>query len=66
VYNTVIKLDPDNRSALYNKAVMLAARDQIPEAIKLLERCVAKHPDFELGVRKMKEFKDKASSPKAG
>lgn len=66
VYNTVLKLDPDNRSALYNKAVMLATRDQIPEALKILERCVAKHKDFELGIRKIKELKDKASSPKAG
>jgi tetratricopeptide (TPR) repeat protein len=66
VYNTVIKIDPDNRSALYNKAIMLAARNQAPEAIKLLQRCVEKHPDFELAARKLREIKEKAAAPKAG
>ncbi|MBC7659044.1 MAG: tetratricopeptide repeat protein [Chitinophagaceae bacterium] len=66
VYNTVIKLDPDNRSALYNKAIMLAAKGQAEEAVKLLQRCVLKHPDFEQAARKLKEIKEKATSPKAG
>ncbi|RYZ59244.1 MAG: tetratricopeptide repeat protein, partial [Proteobacteria bacterium] len=66
VYNTVIKIDPDNRSALYNKAIMLAARNQAPEAIKLLQRCVEKHPDFELAARKLREIKEKSAAPKAG
>lgn len=58
VYNAVIKLDPDNRSALYNKALLLAAKGQIDEAIKLLRRCKEKHPDFELGTRKLKELEE--------
>lgn len=60
VYNAVIKIDPDNRSALYNKALMLAAKGQIDESIKLLRRCRDKHPDFELGARKLKELEEQA------
>lgn len=65
IYNQVIKIDPDNRSALYNKGIMLASKNQYPEAIKLLTRCTEKYPDFEMAVRKLKEIKDKANAPKA-
>jgi tetratricopeptide (TPR) repeat protein len=59
-YNTVIKLDPNNRSALYNKAIMLAAKGENQEAIKLLKRCLEKHPDFELAKKKMTELEAKS------
>ncbi|MES2744348.1 MAG: tetratricopeptide repeat protein [Bdellovibrionota bacterium] len=65
VYNQVLKVDPDNRSALYNKAIMLVSRSQFPEAIKLLTRCVEKFPDFEAAAKKLKEIKDNANAPKA-
>jgi tetratricopeptide (TPR) repeat protein len=65
VYNQVIKIDPDNRSGLYNKGVLLASRGQFAEAIKLLGRCVEKYPDFEIAAKKLKEVKDKANAPKA-
>ncbi len=66
IYNQVLKIDSDNRSALYNKSVMLAGRGQFPEAIKLLTRCVERHPDFELAAKKLVEIKEKAAHPAAG
>lgn len=63
-YNAVIKLDPSNRSALYNKSVMLASKGQYEEAIKLIKRCIEKHPDFEAGRKKLAEFEERVQ--KAG
>ncbi len=58
-YNTVIKLDPLNRSALYNKSIMLASKGQYEEAIKLIKRCIEKHPDFDIAKRKLTEFEER-------
>ena len=59
-YNTVIKLDPNNRSALYNKSIMLATKGQNEEAIKLLKRCLEKHPEFDQARRKLQELEEKS------
>lgn len=58
-YNAVIKIDPSNRSALYNKSIMLASKGQTEEAIKLIKRCIEKHPDFDAARKKLAEFEDR-------
>ena len=60
-YNKVIKLDPKNLQALFNKSLLLAKQEQFPEAVKLLERIVANFPDFEKGIKKLNELKSKVS-----
>ena len=64
-YNLVIKIDPHNKSALYNKSVMLSAKGQHEEAAKLLKRCIEMHPDFEGGKRKLLEIESRIHSKKA-
>lgn len=71
-YNSIIKLDPDNKAALYNKAVLLNSMNQKAEAVKLLQRVVQKYPEFIAAKNKISEYekelvddKNKAA-PKAG
>lgn len=61
-YNQVIKLDPANRSALYNKAILLESQEKVDEAIKTLKRCVEKHPEFTAALRKLEELEAKKAS----
>jgi len=55
-YNQIIKIDPDNKAALYNKAVLLYSKDKAEEAIKVLQRCVAKYPEFTEAKSKLEEY----------
>lgn len=59
-YNKVIKLDPKNLQALYNKALLLTKMDQAPEAIKLLDRITKMYPDFNKAEKKLNELKASA------
>jgi tetratricopeptide (TPR) repeat protein len=59
-YNKVIKLDPKNLQALYNKALLLTKMDQAPEAIKLLDRITKMYPDFDKAEKKLNELKASA------
>jgi hypothetical protein len=46
--------------------LLLAAKEQYDEAIKLIKRCIKKHPDFEAAKCKLQDIKarahDKAAS----
>jgi tetratricopeptide (TPR) repeat protein len=57
VYNKIIKIDPGNAPALYNKAILLWAKNDRLDAVKSLERLLKKHPNFEPAIAKLKEFK---------
>lgn len=57
IYNKVIKVDPTNLQALYNKSLLLADTGQTPEAVKLLERITQRFPDFEKAKKKLAELK---------
>ncbi len=70
-YNSIIKLDPDNKSALYNKAVLLHSLNQKGDAVKLLQRLTTKYPDFSTAKSKLSEYEkeladEKNKAPKAG
>ncbi len=56
VYNQIIKADPQNVDALYNKAILQHSRGDIADAIKLLERALRKAPDFALAKAKLAEY----------
>lgn len=60
VYNQIIKLDPDNVAALYNKAMLNDARGEFVDAVKLLERALRKDPTFAQAKTKLDEIKKKA------
>ena len=65
-YNSIIKLDPANKAALFNKAILFHTMGQLPEAIKVLERC-KKHPTFIPAKTKLNEYKATlAKNNKAG
>ena len=64
VYNQIIKLDQDTVAALYNKAMLCDARNDVQEAIKLLQRALKKDNDFEAAKKKLAELQAKAG-PKA-
>ena len=55
-YNSVIKLDPGNRAALYNKAILMASQGDNAGAIKNLNRLLEKHPDFKPAAKKLAEL----------
>ncbi len=59
VYNQIIKIDPDNVAALYNKAMLNDAKGDFAEAVKLLERAVRKDPTFTQAKQKFEEIKKK-------
>ena len=46
VYNSIIKLDPENKAALYNKAVLMNTLGKPEEALKILDRLLMKDPEF--------------------
>jgi tetratricopeptide (TPR) repeat protein len=56
IYNSIIKLDNDNKAAYYNKAVLLHSTGDVAEAIKTLQRIVKKFPEFKAGAAKLAEF----------
>ncbi len=56
IYNQIIKIDPSNHGALYNKAVLQHSLGDTHEAIKLLERLLRKAPDFTLAKAKLDEY----------
>ena len=60
-YNSIIKLDPANKAALFNKAILLQSMGQSADAIKVLERCLAKHPTFLPAKTKLNEYKAAAN-----
>lgn len=62
-FNQIIKLDSENRSALYNKAILLHAKGEKAEAVKLLDRVVKKHPDFAQATAKLKEYQTELAQP---
>ena len=43
-------------AALFNKGIMLGQRGNLDEAIKIMERVALKHPEFEKGKSKLREF----------
>lgn len=59
-YNKVIKLDPKNLQALYNKALLLAQTEQTEESIKLLERITKAFPDFDKAAKKLQDLRASA------
>ncbi len=61
-YNAVIKLDPENKPALFNKAILLKSKGTLVEAVKLLEKIVAKYPDFKQAEEKLKEYKQESNN----
>ena len=63
-YNSIIKLDPANKAALFNKAILLHSMGQPEDAVKILERCIVKHPTFLPAKTKLNEYK--AALSKAG
>lgn len=62
VYNKIIKLDPDNKVALFNKAVMLKQRGNPAEAIRLMAKIVAKFPDFAEAKNKLAALESEAKT----
>jgi tetratricopeptide (TPR) repeat protein len=64
VYNQIIKIDPDNLAALYNKAMLCEAKNELADAVKLLERALKKDPSFAVAEAKIVELRSKL--PKAG
>ena len=64
-YHAVIKLDPDNKAALYNKAILLKQRNKLNDAIRQLEKLLAKYPDFTEAQAKLDEFRG-AAAPSEG
>jgi tetratricopeptide (TPR) repeat protein len=56
-YNAVIKLDPDNIPALYNKGILCKDQGQTGEAIKIFERILKKKPNFAPALQKIQELK---------
>ena len=58
-YNMVIKLDHDKIPALYNKAMLCEAKNELPEAVKLLERALKKDPSFTSAQIKLTELRAK-------
>jgi hypothetical protein len=44
---------------------MLSAKGQHEEAIKLIKRCIEKHPDFEAAKRKLQEIEARAQDKAA-
>jgi tetratricopeptide (TPR) repeat protein len=63
IYNQIIKIEPENKSALYNKAILLFTKGAKEEAIKLLDRIVKKHPDFAQAAAKLKEYQENLKRP---
>ena len=55
--NKIIKIDPENVAALYNKAVMFNSMGNIQDAVKLLEKLVRKSPTFVQGKSKLEEYR---------
>jgi tetratricopeptide (TPR) repeat protein len=56
-YNSIIKLDPDNKAVLYNKAVLQFSMGDKADAIKTLTRATTKFPDFGAAKNKLEEYK---------
>jgi len=63
-YNAVIKIDPNNVEALYNKSVLLNAKGDTEEAIKLLDRLMKKAPDFAQGRAKLEQYQAELAAKK--
>ena len=61
-YNAIIKVDPDNLAALFNKAIMIENKGSFDEAYKIMERIIVKHPDFAKAKSKLKELDEKIKS----
>lgn len=62
VYNSIIKLDNDNKAAYYNKAILQHTMGALDDAIKTLERALKKFPSFEPAQRKLKEYQSEQSA----
>lgn len=45
-YNRVLKLDPDNQSALYDKALAHYGKNEFNLAIPILQKCLSLHPEY--------------------
>lgn len=56
IYNKIIKQDNDNTSVLYNKSLLLILMQRKEDALKLLHRIVAKHPDHKKAKEKIHEL----------
>lgn len=56
-YNSIIKLDPENKAVLYNKAVLQFSMGDKADAIKTLTRATTKFPDFNAAKNKLEEYK---------
>lgn len=61
-YNKVLKLDPGNRQATFNKCILLEHTGKMSDAIRILEKAVAKDPEFTEAATKLSKLK---SSSKA-
>ncbi len=61
IYNSIIKLDNDNKAAYYNKAVLLYSQGDKAEAVKTLQRITKKFPDFKAGILKLQEYEKGAA-----
>ncbi len=55
-YNQIIKRDNDNHLVMFNKSLLLNLMGRKEEAIKLLRKIIAKHPDFHKAKDKLVEF----------
>jgi len=55
-YNQIIKRDNDNHLVMFNKSLLLNLMGRKEEAIKLLRKIIAKHPDFQKAKDKLVEF----------
>ncbi|MEY4066173.1 MAG: hypothetical protein RIR26_2381 [Pseudomonadota bacterium] len=56
IYNKILKHDNDNSSVMYNKSLLLILMERKEDALKLLHRIVAKHPDHKKAKEKIHEL----------
>jgi tetratricopeptide (TPR) repeat protein len=56
LYNSILKSDNENHHVMFNKALVLNLMGRKEEAIKLLRRILAKHPDYQKAKDKIVEW----------
>jgi tetratricopeptide (TPR) repeat protein len=45
-YERVLKIDPSNQYAQYNKALVFSSRKDYTRSIKMVRQCLSQHPDY--------------------
>ena len=62
IYNQIIKKDNENHLVMFNKSLVLKLMGRPEEAVKLLRKIIAKHPEFKKAQDKLNEFMSEQDS----